>query len=111
MTDPKLPAAKRRLARILADEDYGPKLVRLKRSDERIVLDLIYENQGRDARASINELDLARRRHNRYQGKARAYSRLQPTARTREWRAVMDDIRGHEREFWALYKSLMGRAA
>ena len=50
MPDPRLPAAKRRLAALLHDEEYGAKLALLKRADERTVLDLVYENRGREAR-------------------------------------------------------------
>lgn len=54
--------AKRRLNRILADEDYGPKLARLGRRDQREVLELIEQNRGREARAAIVRLDERRRR-------------------------------------------------
>lgn len=55
--------AMKRLERILADEDYGPKLARLNRADERRVLDLIEQNpdgRGQAARKEILRLDEAR---------------------------------------------------
>ncbi len=54
-------SAERRLARILADEDYGPKLARLRGQDEKRVLTLIDQNKGREARQEILRLDEARR--------------------------------------------------
>lgn len=51
----------KRLRRILLDEDYGPKLVRLNPRDQREILDLISENRGKDARRRITELDEQRR--------------------------------------------------
>ena len=53
--------ARRRLHTLLADEDYGPKLARLRGEDERRVLRLIDENRGREARAAIDEADARRR--------------------------------------------------
>lgn len=69
-------AASRRLQRILADKDYGPKLVRLSPSDQRTVLDLISENQGREARASINELDANRREREEEKARVRQHPRV-----------------------------------
>ncbi len=51
----------RRLKRILDDPDYGAKLARLRGADEQRVLQLIYDNRGRDARAAIDEADERRR--------------------------------------------------
>lgn len=51
----------RRLRAILSDENYGPKLVRLGKADQRIILDLISENKGREARKRIVKLDATRR--------------------------------------------------
>lgn len=101
MADPKLPMAKRRLARLLADEEYGPKLVRLNRHDERRVLDLIYENRGAEARKAIEELDTGRRKRRTLGEKARAYARLSPRNRSREWTSVRD----FEAQFWSLYRA------
>jgi hypothetical protein len=105
MADPKLPAAKRRLAALLRDEEYGPKLVRLSRADERRVLDLIYEGKGTQARKEINELDQLRRDKRTIGGKARAYARLPRQTRSDEWQDVAEEIAGHENIFWSLYKS------
>jgi hypothetical protein len=53
--------ALRRLQRLLDDEDYGPKLARLRGTDEQHVLGLISRNQGAAARAEINAADARRR--------------------------------------------------
>lgn len=50
-----------RLRRLLNDEDYGPKLVRLSAADQQQVLQLVNQNKGREARATINRLDEQRR--------------------------------------------------
>jgi len=79
--------AMKRLERILGDEEYGPKLVRLNRKDEAYVLDLIDQNKGREARKEILRLDkerIARRRKPTKTSKsptigelrAKAYARL-----------------------------------
>lgn len=54
-------AAVKRLERILADEDYGPKLARMNRKNEAYILDLIDRNKGREARKEILRLDEQRR--------------------------------------------------
>jgi len=51
----------RRLQSVLDSEEYGPKLVRLNKSDQRTILDLISDNKGKEARARIVELDEQRR--------------------------------------------------
>lgn len=53
--------ARDRLNRILADEVYGPALVRLRPADERKALDLIDQNRGQEARAFILEADKKRK--------------------------------------------------
>lgn len=53
--------ARRRLQRILDDEELGPKLARLRGDDERRVLRLISENRGSEARAEIRAADARRR--------------------------------------------------
>lgn len=53
--------ARRRLQTLLADEDYGPKLARLRGEDERRVLRLVEQNRGKEARAAIDEADARRR--------------------------------------------------
>lgn len=64
-------SAERRLARILSDEDYGPKLARLRGQDEKRVLTLIDQNKGREARQEILRLDEARRAKRRASGVSR----------------------------------------
>lgn len=49
----------RRLQRILDDEDYGPKLARLRGNDERAILDRIGQGQGLRDRALRDEIDAA----------------------------------------------------
>jgi len=51
---------RKRLRYILLDEDYGPKLVRLNKTDQQKVLELIYQNQGKTARSEIFRLDAER---------------------------------------------------
>lgn len=105
MRDSNLPGAKRRLATLLADPEYGAKLARLSRADERVVLDLIYANRGREARQRLNELDAARRRHRTLGERARDYAKLPRRIRKQEWRPIMNRIVNHEKEFWKLYRS------
>lgn len=105
MADPKLPSAKRRLAALLRDEEYGPKLARLNRADERAVLDLVYENRGLEARRELDRLDAGRRRHRTFRDRAKDYAGLPRRRRSAEWRNVMESTRGHENEFWRLYKA------
>jgi hypothetical protein len=105
MSDPKLPAAKRRLHALLRDEEYGPKLARLNRHDERVVLDLVYEGKGLEARRALNDLDAGRRRRRTLGEKARGYARLPRRTRSSEWRNVMEDVRDHEQQFWNLYRA------
>lgn len=69
------PAA-RRLSRILADEDYGPKLVRLSQRDQRRVLDLIDANEGRQARAEILAADERRIERKNEREKEQRYPRV-----------------------------------
>lgn len=64
--------AERRLARILADEDYGPKLARLRGESERRVLTLIDQNKGAEARKEILRLDEERRAKRRSRSMSRA---------------------------------------
>lgn len=85
--------ALRRLNAVLNDEEYGPKLVRLNRADERRVLDLIEAGKGREARKEIVRCDtlrLTKSRVGRYIAKAKP-----------------DRIASHPRDesslFWHLY--------
>lgn len=97
MADPKLPAAKRRLALLLRDEEYGPKLARLDRKGEREILDLIYENRGRDARRRLAELDARRREHRNTADRVRKYRSL--SRRQRHDQHPTDETP----EFWDMY--------
>ncbi len=58
-------AERRRLNAILSDVEYGPALVRLPKSEQRVILDLISENKGKEARSKIigftEERSVARR--------------------------------------------------
>ena len=94
--------ASRRLNRILRDEDYGPKLVRLNRADQRTILELIDANRGAQARREILRLDEARRRRRTVQRRAERYA-----ARPVEERggASRPD---ETREFWAEYDRITG---
>lgn len=94
--------ASRRLNRILRDEDYGPKLVRLSRADQRTILELISENRGRQARAEILRLDEARRAHNTVRRRALRYSQLPEEERRGDHRP------DQTREFWAEYDKITG---
>lgn len=49
----------RRLQRILDDEDYGPRLARLRGSDERAILARISRGEGLRDRALRDEIDAA----------------------------------------------------
>lgn len=94
--------ASRRLTRILRDEDYGPKLVRLSRADQRHILNLIDNNRGAQARREILRLDAERRRRATVRRRALRYAHLPAEDRTG------DNRPDEEREFWAEYDSIMG---
>ena len=97
--------ASRRLNRILRDEDYGPKLVRLSRTDQRQILDLIDANRGAQARREILRLDRERIAHNAVRRRALRYAHLPPEERRGDGRP--DEVR----EFWAAYDSITGPQA
>lgn len=109
MADPKLPAAKRRLSLLLRDEEYGPKLVRLDRAGERRVLDLIYENRGREARTVLTDLDSQRRRSRSLRSIARTYAHKAPAQRTADWKSTrsLPTVVADEAAFWELYSAMM----
>lgn len=65
-------AYRRRLRRLLLDEDYGPKLARLNVAETARVLRLIELNRGADARELITQLDKARREDTTRKRKVRA---------------------------------------
>lgn len=94
--------ASRRLNRILRDEDYGAKLVRLSRTDQRKILDLIDNNRGAQARREINRLDAERRAHVTVRRRALRFSHLPPDERRGDNRP--DEVR----EFWAAYDAITG---
>ena len=96
--------ASRRLGRILRDEDYGPKLVRLSRTDQRTILELIDANRGAQARREILRLDEARRRRRTVQRRAERYAARPPEERGGAGRP--DEVR----EFWAEYDRITGPA-
>lgn len=77
--------ALRRLTRILDDDDYGPKLARLRGPDEQTALRLIDENRGAQARRHILEADQRRRTAQRAAARHRA-----------EVRAVDNQTNSHE---------------
>lgn len=94
--------ASRRLNRILRDEDYGAKLVRLSRTDQRHILDLIDANRGAQARREILRLDEERRRSATVRRRALRYAHLPGDERRGDGRP--DEIR----EFWAAYDAITG---
>jgi hypothetical protein len=74
-----------RLKKILFDEDFGPKLVRLSKYDQRQVLDVL-EQRGRtkpaEARKLIEKLDAERREHHRIIEKVRRHLKMTPVERS-----------------------------
>lgn len=76
-------AALQRLDRILADENYGPKLARMTRSQERQVLALIEQNRGKEARQTILDIDSRSRQVRRTKDRVREYSRKSEAERRR----------------------------
>jgi hypothetical protein len=90
------PAAQHRLERILRHEEYGPKLAKLSGRQERIVLDLIEQNKGRDARKAIIAFDERRRDVARTKIRVRVYRR-QPDRTGQNWRSNETEL------FWRIY--------
>lgn len=70
---------RRRLASILKDEEYGPKLARLRGAAERRVLDLVEQGRGREARKQILFEDELRRKKNRSKARERSKAQRAPT--------------------------------
>lgn len=93
--------ASRRLTRILRDEDYGAKLVRLNRTEQRHILDLIDANRGAQARREIVRLDAERRARNTTRRRALKYAQRPPSDRTGENRP------DETRQFWATYDQVI----
>lgn len=94
--------ASRRLNRILRDEDYGPKLVRLNRADQRHILNLIDNNRGTQARREILRLDQERRRRATIRRRALRFAQLPEDQRTG------DNRPDETREFWSAYDAITG---
>jgi hypothetical protein len=97
--------ASRRLSRILRDEDYGPKLVRLSRADQRRILDLIDANRGAQARREILRLDAERIARQRVRRRALQYAALPEDERRG------DNRPDETREFWSAYDAITGPLA
>lgn len=107
-----------RLRRLLANEDYGPKLVRLPKKQQQEVLQLINTNQGRQARQLILNLDEERRTRQRGRPRrtaksalerARRYANLKKHQRTEQWGTYKQEAAtlGDSSEFWSLYSGLV----
>lgn len=94
-------AEQARLKRILDSELYGPKLVRLNKGEQRIILDMISANEGAAARDLILELDEARRTKNRVMARAARYANL-----TRAQR-ITNRPDDEEALFWRLYEGIV----
>ena len=94
--------ASRRLNRILRDEDYGAKLVRLSRADQRQILELIDNNRGAQARREILRLDTERRRRATVHRRALRFAHLPEDERRG------DNRPDETREFWAAYDAVTG---
>lgn len=106
MPDPASAPAKRRLNTILSDENYGPKLARMNRRDERRVLDLIEANRGREARQAIDQLDAHRRKRRTVIARARRYASRGASERVQERPEELDWMDGEadiETAFWREY--------
>jgi hypothetical protein len=90
-------SAEARLIRILTNEDYGPKLARLRGDEERYILRLIDQNKGKEARREILRLDEERRARERARREAtRSPPRTSirgPTRKERERRAIANILR------------------
>lgn len=91
------PGYTRRLQSLLADPEYGAKLVRLPASEQQRVLDLVDRTEGRAARDLINRLDEKRRAGRRAADRARRYAALPSPIRLDQH--PDDEVR----EFWTAY--------
>jgi len=56
----RMTAEERRLQRIILDPEYGPALFRLRKTEQRTILDMISGNDSRGARKEILRLDAER---------------------------------------------------
>lgn len=90
-------SAEARLIRILTNEDYGPKLARLRGDEERYILRLIDQNKGKEARREILRLDEERRARERARRESKRSPPRQtirgPTRKERERRAIANILR------------------
>lgn len=91
-------SAEQRLLRILSNEDYGPKLARLRGDEERYILRLIDQNKGKEARREILRLDEERRARERAKRAAKRSPSPKPTIRgptrkEKERRAIANILR------------------
>lgn len=81
----------------MTEPERGAQLARLNRRDEREILDLIYENRGREARRRLDQLDAQRRGVRTLKDRVRRYLKLPEPLRKAE--RPVDE----ERQFWDLY--------
>lgn len=86
--------AAKRLARILSNEDYGPKLARMNRRDEAYILQLIDENKGKKARSEIVRLDKERRERRRQRSRQPSYVIDKNVMRRRAADNIIRQVRG-----------------
>lgn len=97
----RLSAAQKRLDKILADDEYGPALVRLNKRDERAVLDMI-ENGDRSWRRKveleIDRLDKVRKGRRTVRSRAFRYAAF-PLSVRKDLRTEMDE----DAKFWIEY--------
>ena len=103
---PQLDAnAKKRLARLLASPQYGPKFRRLNKSDQAVVTALIKQNRGVLARQEVIARDAERLNTRRIRDRVRRYAAKTKADRTSEWRQTQDLNEGDlsSKEFWELY--------
>lgn len=94
--------ALRRRQRLLDNEVYGPKLVRLKVGERRVIDDLILQNRMREVRQLILDLDRARRQGDNVLRRAIAYA-SQPVRYRRGGYQPVDE----EGAFWRLYEGIV----
>lgn len=87
-------SAEQRLLRILSNEDYGPKLARLRGEDERYILRLIDQNKGKEARREILRLDEERRARERAKRSPSPRPTIRgPTRKEKQRRAIANILR------------------
>ena len=106
---PEERAERSRLNRILNNEEYGPKLVRLGKGDQRRIFDLI-ERGDPTTRSEILRLDEARRASAR---KPKTTPQVPSQSATRSWRAYAEWMKANvdpemdvdEYVHWALQNS------